>query len=231
MKAVSLALAANFMAAAITRQCWHQRRILRLPWAQEGAFPRYAVDFGVMSRSWRWKSGPAVVKRRALSEPDPRMRSRVEPLDPLTWVREVTCIRNDLRRPATDHQIDRLVRRSFYMAALAPDPVWFSTCPFQDEVELEAAFEDGGTSAAIALLISRHLACVSERSGDQMKFTVAAPLLGLTGSAAGQDADRAILEAWLNCFLPEEHDSRGNKVVNLSEHRTRSAWRPQSFER
>lgn len=139
-----------------------------------------------------------------MRETDDRERPG-EPLHIALWLGSAQRLYRDLLRADAHVTPDRLLRRTFVLSQLLPDPLWRSFSGQMSEVELEVHLSRNELEHAARGIMSVELVCDLHGRGHAITARVELLQPPTAGSFEAPDAPRALLGAWLSCVLQFVH--------------------------
>jgi hypothetical protein len=125
----------------------------------------------------------------------------IEPLEPHLWFDEIAAL--GARIEALGEQVpDAVIRKAFYLAQLAPEPLRPLFGAELREDRLELLLDCEAHEQAALLLISPSGTFSLERAARADHFSAQITLLpdALPGRGVGHTAATALLAAWVACF-------------------------------
>ena len=159
--------------------------------------------------------------------------SIIEPLEPDLWFDEVRTILD--RATALDGEApDALIRKTYFLTCLAPDPLRPMVGTPVDEDHLEGLLEIGAYNEAALSVISPLIGLELTRPALKTQFEVRIQLPDdvSSGRGSGETIAKATIRAWAECFValgvqvhclpptadPVRHKSRSATPRRSTEH-------------
>lgn len=157
------------------------------------------------------------------------VRYHAEPLDLATWVNVLTKVRAT-SDDETHIELTQSVRRAFYLATLAPDPLWRTFAPSINEEALERTLDQRDMSQAVSGLLGADLEVEISKPEGKHIAVVRASDLSVSGSAISIGPIAASLNALIDCMLAAARQVEDERVaLNAVQHRYRSGPHPSSM--
>lgn len=128
------------------------------------------------------------------------VRARDEPLDPVTWLRQLERLQISLQDPGECGTVDHGMRQAYYLARLAPDPLWLLFGSQVPEDVFERAMDQGDTGLALDAIVNAGLEVATERQGVGWSALVRLVGSNKAGEAAAAGREQAVLLAWIACI-------------------------------
>lgn len=155
--------------------------------------------------------------------------ARPEPLDLGAWVRAIGRLQAVVGADASEDRLARSLRKTFHLAALAPDPLWQSFAPACREQDLESRLGQGDFAAAAEGMMNPELEVAVSKPDGHFTVSIRAPVFAAIGSGAAPDYASTLLVAWIDCIraaITVAHDP-GNHV-SPAPRRSQFARHPSS---
>ena len=152
----------------------------------------------------------------------------IEPLEPDIWFAQIAAL--GMRIEALGDQApDAVIRKAFYLAQLAPEPLRPLLGGELDEDRLELLLSCEAYDQAALLVIGPVVTFSLEKAAGAVRFNAQIALLpdAAPGRGAGQTGAAALLGGWIRCF---SFLSELSISSSPGPHRYRSERRPRSTE-